>query len=80
MAVNSLIKSENLTTATGTRRPKLPVLIYSQFLRCHKIAKRRVNNGTESNGLYSIFANKGNYEKRFGVHLYFLKYFLYFLQ
>ena len=39
-------------------------------------SKRRVANGTESNGLYkSIFADKGNRGTRFATHVYYLKYF-----
>ena len=40
----------------------------------HKIAKCRVANGTESNGINSIFANKGNCGKIFGASLCYLKY------
>ena len=37
------------------------------LLLCHKIAKCRFANGTQSNGLNRIFANKGNYAKEFGA-------------
>ena len=43
------------------------------LLRCHKIVKYRVANGTDANGLNSIFVNQRYCGKRFGAPLYYLK-------
>ena len=69
VAVSSL--SENSVNATGTRsRPRLPVLIYSRLSVMSHNCEMQVANGTESNGLKRIFANKRNRVKRFGALLY----------